>query len=118
MTQSLSDAEHPDSRSEISSLVQAGLGHSVDDKTLSALAAMQEHLQNRIGQLAELLVEHKISPKGYIQELDRALIEASLTGERLMGVEDFHRVFGELRAGQLGDVSAFLKQDNGPSSAL
>jgi len=118
MTQSFSDADRPDFRSELSSLVQAGLGHSVDDKTLSSLAEMQENLQLRIGQLAALLMEHKISPNSYVQELDRALIEASLTGERLMGVEDFHRVFGELRADQLGDVSAFLEQYNGPSSAV
>jgi hypothetical protein len=114
MTQSLSDAELPDSRSELSSLIQAGLGHPVDEETLSALATMQSHLQARIGELSALLMDHKISPKRYIDELDRALSEASLTGAKLMGVEDFHRVFGELRADQLGDVSVFLEQYNGP----
>jgi hypothetical protein len=115
MTQPLSGAETPDSRSELSSLIKAGLGHSVDEKTLLALAKMQEHLQNRIGHLSGLLMEHKISSKRYLEELNRALSEASKTGERLMGSkEDFHRVFGELRADQLGDVSVFLEQYNGP----
>jgi hypothetical protein len=115
MTQPPSGAELPDSRSELSSLIKAGLGHSVDEKTLLALAKMQEHLQDQIGHLSGLLMEHKIAPRRYLEELDRALSEASKTGERLMGSkEDFHRVFGELRADQLGDVSAFLEQYSGP----
>lgn len=118
MTQGLSGADLPDYRSEISSLIQAGLGHTVDEKTLSALAMMQERLQTRLGELGALLREHKISPKRYIDELDRTLIEASSTGEKLMGAEDFHKVFGELRADQLGDVSLFLERNNGPYKAL
>jgi hypothetical protein len=115
MTQPLSGAELPGSRSELSSLIKAGLGHSVEEKTLLALAKMQEDLQNRIGHLSGLLMEHKISPKHYLEELDLALSEASKTGERLMGSkEDFRRVFGELRADQLGDVSAFLEQYSAP----
>jgi hypothetical protein len=110
MTEPISGSETSDAKSELSSLIEAaGLGHSVDDGTLSALATMQERLQNRIGELAALLTQHKISRPRYIQELDQALAAASRAGEKLMGFEDFHRVFGELKADELGDVATFVE---------
>jgi hypothetical protein len=60
-------------------------------------------------ELAALLGQKKISRQDYIEELDRALAAASRSGEDLMGFENFHRVFGELTANQLGDVTAFVE---------
>ncbi len=100
----------PDPRAELSSLIEAGLGHSVDDDKLSALAMMQEHLQTRIGELGGMLADHKISPERYLDELNRAFDQASSTGEKILGREDFHRVFGELKADQLGDLSTFFAE--------
>jgi hypothetical protein len=97
-------------KAELSSLIEAAdLGHPVDDEILSQLAIVQEHLQDRIGELATLLDDKKISRLNYIEELDRAFATASIAGARAMGsVDDFHRVFGELTASQLGDVPGFL----------
>jgi hypothetical protein len=39
-------------------------------------------------------MERKIDPGRYLEELDRALMEASQTGIRILGVSDFHKVFG------------------------
>ena len=108
MSQPLSNDDSSDMRLELSALVQAGLGHTVDDATLTALADMQAHLQGRIGELGGLLMEHRISRARYIEELDRVLSDASSVGERILGFEDFHKVFGELSADQLGDTAAFL----------
>ena len=93
---------------ELSALVQAGLGHTVDDATLTALANMQVHLQGRVGELGGLLMERRISRTRYIEELNRVLSDASSMGEKILGFEDFHKVFGDLSADQLGDPAAFL----------
>jgi hypothetical protein len=108
MSQPLSNDDSSDMRLELSALVEAGLGHTVDDATLTALADMQAHLQGRIGELGGLLMEHRISRARYIEELDRVLSDASAVGEGILGFEDFHKVFGELSADQLGDTAAFL----------
>ena len=76
---------------------------------------MQERLQHRIGELTALLGQNKMSRQNYVQELDRALAAASRSGEHLMGFENFHRVFGELAANQLGDVEAFVEHGDDPS---
>jgi hypothetical protein len=110
MTPSLSDAQSPDPRSELSSLIQAGLGRTIDDNTLSSLLIMQERLQNRIGELGALLMDHKITRQEYIEELDQALIEARQAGQKLIGPKNFYKVFGDLRADHLGDVSAFMEE--------
>jgi hypothetical protein len=108
MSQPLSNDESFDARLELSALVQAGLGHTVDDATLTALADMQARLQGRIGELGGMLMEHRISRPRYIEELNRVLSDASSIGERILGSEDFHKVFGNLSADQLGDPAVFL----------
>ena len=112
MTPSLSDAQSSDPRSELSSIIQAGLGRPVDDEKLSGLVIMQERLQTRIGELGALLMDHKITRQSYIEELDKALIEARQMGQKLIGPKNFFKVFGDMRADQLGDVSAFLEESD------
>lgn len=99
-----------DPGSEISALIEAGLGHRVDGSKVAALALMRERLDGRIEQLSELLMHRDISPTKYLEQLDLALIEASEAGERILGFEDFHRVFGELRVSKLGDAQKFLEE--------
>ena len=101
---------NPDPRSELSSLIKAGLGHSVDKQKFAALVAMREHLQDKIDQLSDLLMDRRIDPVTYLEQLDKALIEASTAGIHILGHDDFHRVFGELRLHKLGDAKAFLEQ--------
>lgn len=100
----------PDPNSELVALIQAGLGHPVDNEKLAALAAMRERLQDQIDQLSDLLMEHKINPGRFLERMDEALIEASKTGIRVLGFADFHKVFGELRLEKLGDAKIFLEQ--------
>jgi len=113
MSQPLSNDDFFESRQELSALVKAGLGHPVDDATLTALANMQARLQDRIGELGGLLLEHRISRPRYIEELNRVLSDASSMGERILGFEDFHKVFGDLSADQLGDPAVFLADQDG-----
>jgi hypothetical protein len=56
-----------------------------------------------------------MSRQHYTEELDRVLAAASRSGEDLMGFENFHRVFGDLTANQLGDVAAFVEHGDDPS---
>jgi len=101
-------SDQPDRRSKLSALIRAGLGHQVDQRIFDGLADMQNRLQTRQLELAKLVVEKKISREKYIAELDEALKQAAVIGERLLGFEDFHKVFGEFRVHSLGDVSKFV----------
>jgi hypothetical protein len=100
----------PDPHSELSSLLQATLGHPVDGKKFAALIAMRERLQDKIDSLSDQLMDRQIGPQTYLERLDEALIEASLAGEGILGYSDFHRVFGELRVNKLGDAKLFIEQ--------
>lgn len=55
-------------------------------------------------------MEKEITPNEYLERLDHTLIEASRTGEEILGYADFHKVFGELRVNKLGDAELFLEQ--------
>jgi hypothetical protein len=112
MTPSPSNAQSSDPRSELSSLIKAGLGRSVAEDKLSGLVIMQERLQHRIGELSALLMDHKITRRRYLEELDKALAEACRTGQKLIGARNFFKVFGDMRADHLGDVSAFLEESD------
>jgi hypothetical protein len=114
MTRPISVIEDADPASEMASLIEAArLGHPVNKGQLTALVAMQERLQSRISFLAELHTIHRISSKKYLEELDRALHEASIAGQKILGSDDFYRVFGELRADQIIDIEAFQRQNEG-----
>lgn len=101
---------NPDPRSELFSLIEVGLGHPVEKRKFAALAAMREHLQDKMDQLSDLLMNRKIDPSTYLEDLDKALIEASHTGEEILGYTDFHKIFGELRVNKLGDARAFIAE--------
>lgn len=98
----------PDKRSKLSALIRAGLGHQVDQRTFDALAEMQNRLQARQLELSKLILERKISREEYIAQLDEALKRAAVIGEKLLGSDDFHKIFGEFRLHNLGDVSKFV----------
>jgi hypothetical protein len=91
-------------------MIQAGLGHPVDDKICDALAEMQASLQARQTELTQLLVTNKISRASYVVQLDEAMKRASTIGEDLLGRDDFHKVFGEFRVHNLGDTQKFINE--------
>ena len=101
-------SDQPDRRSKLSALLRAGLGHQVDQDIFDGLADMQKRLQARQLELAKLVMAKKISREKYISELDDALKKAAVIGEKLLGFDDFHKVFGEFRAHNLGDVNKFV----------
>lgn len=105
-----------DRRARVSKLVEAGLGHSVNAEICDALAEMQAVLQARQVELAQLLMTKEISKEKYIRELDEAMKIASDAGEQILGFEGFHKVFGEFRVHNLGDVSKFLS--GGPTVSV
>ncbi|MGJ5049730.1 hypothetical protein ACQR09_21915 [Bradyrhizobium oligotrophicum] len=100
----------PDPRAELSSLIRATLGHPIDGQKFAALISLRDHLQDRIDQLSDELMDKEITPQQYLERLDHTLIEASRTGEEILGYADFHKVFGELRVNKLGDAELFLEQ--------
>jgi hypothetical protein len=100
----------PDPRSELSSLIQSQLGQPIDNRKLSDLMVMREHLQEQIDALSDQLMEREITPKAYLEGLDEALIRASKVGTDILGYTNFRKVFGELRANRLGDAKVFLEQ--------
>jgi hypothetical protein len=90
-----------DTRSDLSEIIKAGLGHRVDDRIIDGLAEMQMRLQNEQGKLATLLMENKISRTEYIDGLRSVLKEAKLAGVRLLGPAGFKKVFGDFSVEQL-----------------
>jgi hypothetical protein len=97
-----------DPRSELSTLLAAGLSYSVDDQTFNGLIEMQARLHAEQERLVLLLVSQEISREQYITLLDSAMTEATRTGEQLLGIDEFHKVFGEFRVYDVVDVSAFV----------
>jgi hypothetical protein len=104
---------HSDPRSELASIIQAGLGHPIDELKIADLAAMREHLENEVDRLSDQLMGKEITPEIYLFKLDKLLTEVSKIGEKILGSEDFHKVFGELRTDRLGDAKLFLELYHG-----
>jgi len=96
--------DRPDRSSKLSALASAGLGHLVDKRSVEGLAEMQARLQTRQVELAQLVMTGKISREKYIKELDEAMRQAAKTGESLLGVDDFHKVFCDTHGLRRDDV--------------
>ncbi|MDE2378676.1 hypothetical protein [Bradyrhizobium sp.] len=101
--------EPSDRRSELSWLLQEGLGHSVDDRTLDVLAAIHARLEKQQTELAQLLESNSISQEAYLVELDQAMRQTAKLGEDLLGYDDFHKVFGEFSASSVIDPASFFE---------
>lgn len=86
----------PNSRAELSSLIEAGLGHAIDDQVLDALHSIRRRLQEEQDYLAYRLNESVISKEEYLRELETSLRKAQSDGERLLGMRQFQDIFGEL----------------------
>jgi hypothetical protein len=112
MVHIISSRDEPDPKVELSELIQAGLGHTVSDGTLSALCKMQGQLQYRISEAAGLLAQHKITRRDYLERLDIALREASKVGAILIGEKEFRQVFGEMTTENLIDADIFLSTND------
>ncbi len=98
-----------DRRSELSWLLQEGLGHPIDDRTLDDLAALQARLEKQQIELVRLLESKSISQESYLFQLDQAMRQTAKLGEDLLGYDDFHKVFGEFDVQGVIDSSSFLE---------
>jgi hypothetical protein len=109
MNLSVTGGDPPDRRSRLRSLVRAAkLGRPVDDGVIEKLATMQARLQATQRELGQMVATEQITREKYIAEFDKALKEACQIGEGLLGFDDFHKVFGEFRVHNMGDVKAFV----------
>lgn len=107
MNFTLAGNDQPERRSELSSLIREGLGHPVDERTLNGLADMQAQLRSQQRELVRLFLSKEITRETYLVRLDEVLNAAALAGEQLLGVDDFHKVFGEFRVHNMIDVGIF-----------
>jgi hypothetical protein len=101
--------EPSDRRSELSWLLQEGLGHPIDERTLDILASVQARLQKQQVELVQLLESKSISPEKYLVQLDEAMRQAAKLGEDLLGYDDFHKVFGEFKVQNTIDPASFFQ---------
>jgi len=101
--------EFPDPRSELSNLIEAGLGHPIEDpQVFEGLLDMQTRLHAEQETLADLFLARDISREQYISRLDAIMRDAARTGARLLGDDDFHKIFGEFAVHNIVDVNAFI----------
>jgi hypothetical protein len=109
MSNGIAGDESPDPRSELSALIEAGLGHPIDDpKKFEGLVDMQTTLHAEQERLALLFLAREITREQYISRLDGIMRDAARTGERLLGYRDFHKIFGKFRVHDVVDVNAFV----------
>jgi hypothetical protein len=83
-------------RTELSALVQAYLGHSLDDQTFDRLAAVQARLHADQAELAALLDAGGITPEEYLYRLNYALQIWKLRSRDVLGRENFNAIFGDV----------------------
>jgi hypothetical protein len=101
--------EPSDRRSELSWLLREGLGHSIDDRTLDVLAAIQARFEERQIELVQLLESKSISQEAFLVQLNVAMRQTAKLGEDLLGYDDFHKVFGEFSAQSVIDPASFFE---------
>jgi len=101
--------DDPDPRSELSALIEAaGLGHPIGQQKLDELLKIQAGLHAKQKQLAGWLLGKKITKTEYVAKLDAIMKEAARAGEKVLGFDDFHKVFGEFSVQSILDVKAFV----------
>lgn len=101
--------DEPDRRSEICALIEAaGLSRPVDCRALDELVEMQATLHARQEELAQMFLVSKISRKDYASQLDSIMTDAARAGERVLGFDDFHKVFGDFSVQDMIDVNMFV----------
>jgi len=100
---------------ELSALVKATLGDSIDERTVDALVHTQAAMKRGQAHLVHLLDTHEISPDDYLIRLNALLRMWMEHSEKLLGTERFHIIFGEAgdHPEDLIDVEAFF-QDQSP----
>jgi hypothetical protein len=108
---SFSAGAHDDSdpRSELSALIEAAsLSRPVGDQKLEDLLKIQENLRISQEQLARWVLRKKITKHEYVAKLEIAMKEATRAGEEVLGVDDFHKLFGEFSVQSIIDMNAFV----------
>jgi hypothetical protein len=97
---------------ELSELVEAGLGGPLDRPTFDALAVIQMRLRRTQAELVSSLDRGRISPEKYLEDVTAALRTASLESQKLLGRARFLAIFGEagLQPEGMIDRDAFVAQ--------
>ncbi|MDU6242637.1 MAG: hypothetical protein E6614_27390, partial [Bradyrhizobium sp.] len=77
-------------------LIDQGLeGKQLDERTVLQLAAIQQSLRNDQQTLALQYRIGKIEREDYLRGMKMAIRRADQEGEKLLGPEDYHRIFGD-----------------------
>jgi hypothetical protein len=100
-------------RAELSALIQACLGHSIDQQTFDRLASVQANLQTEQARLAARLDAGLLTPEDYLLGLNHRLRRWRDRSRSILGRENFSAVFGEAgeHPGTLIDRETFLNSE-------
>jgi hypothetical protein len=100
-------------RAELSALIQACLGHSIDQQTFDRLANAQARFQIEQARLAERLDAGVLTPEDYLLGLNNRLRRWRDRSRSILGRENFSAIFGEAgeHPGTLVDRETFLNSE-------
>lgn len=99
---------------DLTDMIETGLGHPVNPQAVRRFAESHASFESRQSDLVAQATDHLISRETYVAELDRLMQELASAGERFLGFDDFHTVFGEFRVHNLFDPVAFIAEDRPP----
>jgi hypothetical protein len=109
MSSSTSGHSDPDPRSELYALIEAAsLSHPVGRQKVEALLEIQEKLRSDQERLAQWLSAKRINKTEFIAKLDTVMKETARAGEKILGFDDFHKVFGEFSVQSVVDAKSFV----------
>jgi hypothetical protein len=80
---------------ELSAMVEAALGHRMDQETLFSLFAIQTDLQRADAISVARLEAGEITPDQYLDQVNASLRSAMNQSKALLGEQRFHAIFGE-----------------------
>jgi hypothetical protein len=95
---------------DLAALVEAGLGHRLDQPTFNALAKIQAELWHEHSELDGRFESGDLSPDAYQEALDAAIQRSMGRNANLLGEARFIAIFGEegRNPASLGDRDTFL----------
>lgn len=101
-----------DSIEELAALLTDRLSHKIDDRMLHSLFEAQLGFRNRQNKLIALFEAKKCSPDEYLVKLTSEMERLMEDHLKLLGAEDFYRVYGEagLNPGAIVDRSVFFAE--------
>lgn len=97
---------------ELAALIEYKLGEPLDKAAFSELASIQLSLWRSQEKLSSELLGGKLKEEQYLEYLNRAIKDAMIENQKVLGFERFKIIFGDAgyRSEQMIDPDIFLKQ--------